>query len=212
MSIMLYCPGMEFTGITLLYTLITILIGLSVHEAAHAFVGLKLGDTTAHEEGRVSLNPLRHIDPLTTVLLPLITLVLFQVPILAAKPVPFNPARVKFDEFGAALIAFAGPASNFLMALLGALFIPLASGSTEAFSFLTTFIAINVGLFIFNMIPIPPLDGSRILYAFAPESLQEFMAGLENIGLFIIFGLVLAVPAFTALLIQLNSSVLRFLL
>lgn len=212
MSIMVYYCNMEFTGVTLLYMLITILIGLSVHEAAHAFAGLKLGDTTAQEEGRVSLNPLKHIDPFTTVLLPLITLVLFQVPILAAKPVPFNSTRVKFEEFGAALIAFAGPASNFLLALIGAALIPLASGSSELFSFLTTFIAINIGLFIFNMIPIPPLDGSRVLYAFAPESVQEFMAGLENIGLFLVFGLVLFVPAFTELLIKLNTNVLYFLL
>ena len=93
----------------LLVLIAVLLISMSIHEAMHAFVGLKLGDTTASDQGRVSLNPLRHIDPFMTVLLPAITIFLFGFPVLAARPVPFNPDRVKFDEFGAALIAAAGP-------------------------------------------------------------------------------------------------------
>src|SRR5687768_8815619 len=104
-----------FTDISLTGILIIIavlLISMSVHEAMHAFTGLKLGDDTAAEEGRVSLNPLRHIDPFLTILLPAALLAIGLPPVLAARPVPFNPDRVKWDEFGAALIAAAGPLSN----------------------------------------------------------------------------------------------------
>ena len=150
---------------SLVLTLVSIVIALSVHEACHAFVGLKLGDTTAQEEGRVSFNPLRHIDPFTTVLLPIITLIAFGVPILAAKPVPFNPNRVKYAEYGAALIAIAGPLSNLLMAILAAGLIRLVPASEALATPLVLFAAINVGIFVFNLVPIPPLDGSRLFYA-----------------------------------------------
>lgn len=197
---------------TIIVMLVSILIGLTIHEMMHAIVGDRLGDTTAREQGRVSLNPLRHIDPFMTVLLPLITIVLFGVPILAAKPVPFDPFRVKYDEFGPALIALAGPVSNLVLAVIGALLIRFTGASGALSDALLIFTTLNVGLFVFNMIPIPPLDGSRVLYSVAPESLQRVMLQLENFGIFIVFGLVLAVPAFSQLLISINRSILRALL
>lgn len=199
----------DSNAVTLVITLVSIIISLSIHEAAHAYIGLKLGDTTAQEEGRVSFNPLRHIDPFTTILLPMITLVLFHAPILAAKPVPFNPARVKFDEYGAAMIAAAGPLTNLLLALIGVVISKSVTGGLSDAFFL--FSALNVGLFVFNMIPIPPLDGSRVLFAFAPEPLQRVMAQIETFGIFIVFALVLMVPGFTNFIINLDYSVLQFL-
>lgn len=193
----------------LLYVVITIIIGLSIHEAMHAFAAHWLGDTTAQEEGRLSLNPLRHIDPLTTVALPIITLVLFHIPILAAKPVPFNPDRVKYDEFGAAIVAAAGPFTNLVLAVIGALLLHITT-VPELGNFLLVFVELNVVLFIFNLIPIPPLDGSRVLYAFAPEPVQDFMRQMEPYGLFIVFGLVLTgilIPLMTSL----ESTVLQLL-
>ena len=180
----------------------------------HAFTSFWLGDDTAEREGRISFNPMRHIDPVLTILLPMVTLVLFQVPLLAAKPVPFNPDRVKFDEFGAALVGVIGPLTNLVLAIAGAGLLNLLGGSLglDLVKVLTIFIIINIGLFVFNMIPIPPLDGSRAVYAVAPEPVQRFMASLEQFGIFIIFGLVLAVPAFGQLLSELNSRVLNFLL
>src|SRR3546814_47781 len=105
------------TGIELAIVFVCIVLSMSIHEAMHAFVGHALGDTTAHDEGRLTLNPLKHIDLLTTILLPLLLLAIGAMPFFAAKPVPFNPMRVKYDEWGAAMIALAGPFTNLLLAL-----------------------------------------------------------------------------------------------
>lgn len=197
---------------TLIVTIVSILIALSVHEAMHAFTGYKLGDTTAMDEGRVSFNPLRHIDPFTTILLPIITLLIFKVPILAAKPVPFNPERVRYDEFGAALIALAGPLSNLVLAALGALLYHLIPANEVVRQAIEIFTTLNVALFVFNLIPIPPLDGSRVVYAFAPEPIQQFMAAIEPYGFFIIFGLVLLGSGFSQTIVSINQTILTHLL
>lgn len=189
--------------------IVSILVGLVIHEFMHAYVGHVLGDTTASDEGRLSLNPLSHIDPLMTIALPIITIVLFQVPILAAKPVPFNPERVKYEEFGAALIAAAGPLSNLVLAILSALLLNVLAAGSFIAEALTVFMILNVALFVFNLLPLPPLDGSRVLYAFAPEPVQRVMEQLEPIGLFIIFGLVLMGGG--AFLTDINQMVLNLL-
>lgn len=181
--------GLSFTDILLLVG--CILASLTVHEFMHAFVGYKLGDTTAKGQGRLSLNPLTHIDPVMTIALPIATIFLFGQPILAAKPVPFDPRYVKYDEYGAAMIAAAGPLANLALAILGALAYKLVPVDSFALHAISLFTVLNVSLFVFNLVPIPPLDGSRVLYAFAPESVQDFMKRIEPYGFFIIFGLVL---------------------
>jgi Zn-dependent protease len=205
---------LESTGFgTIVVIFVSLVISMTLHEAMHAFAGHWLGDDTAYREGRISLNPLRHIDPFATLLLPLITLVLFRIPLLAAKPVPFNPNRVRFDEFGAAIVGLAGPLTNLTLAAAAAGVVNLfsASLSLSVLSALTTFIIINIGLFVFNMVPIPPLDGSRLLYAFAPEPVQEFMASLEKVGILIVFSLILILPGFIDLLAGVNKSIFYFL-
>lgn len=195
----------------ILAAIVTLVISLVIHEFMHGYVAYLLGDMTAKHEGRLSLNPLQHVDPFMTIILPVLTLLTFGVPVLAAKPVPFNPDRLKYDEFGAALVAAAGPLSNLALAFIAAVVANNVLGIIPSSqTFLGVFIVLNVAIFVFNLIPIPPLDGSRVLYAFAPEPVQEFMRMVEPYGFFIIFGLVL-LGGFGGFLSNINQFVLMHL-
>ncbi|MCA9343605.1 MAG: site-2 protease family protein [Candidatus Nomurabacteria bacterium] len=173
----------------ILIFLLMLIISLSFHEAMHAFASHWLGDTTAKDLGRLTLNPLKHVDPFTTIILPLVLLLLGMPPFLIAKPVPFNPYRVKYGDYGAALVGLAGPLSNFLLAIVGVSIIRLSGVAvgTTIYQFCSMFIQLNIAVFVFNMIPFPPLDGSRVLYAFAPDPLRKVMQQIESFGLIGIF-------------------------
>lgn len=170
-----------------------ILLSMTLHEAMHGYVAYWLGDDTAKSQGRLTLNPLRHLDPFLSIILP-VALALAGMPIFGgAKPVPFNSSRVRYGEWGAALVALAGPLTNFILAffffgvwvLVGH---PPAGFGTQA---LLIAVYVNLGFFVFNMIPIPPLDGSRVLYALAPESVRRAMELVERYGIILVFALVL---------------------
>lgn len=176
-----------FSGLSvseIVVVIVSLVLSLSFHEAMHGFVAFWLGDSTAYDMGRLTLNPLKHIDFVTTILLPIVLIVTVGMPFFAAKPVPFNPSRVKFGEYGAALVGIAGPLTNLLLAVLAATLLRLGSRSLDVTlqNDLALFSLVNVCIFVFNMIPFPPLDGSRLLYAFAPEPLQELMVRLESYG------------------------------
>ena len=208
-----YLGSMLFSLENILYIIPALFIAMAFHEAMHAYAAYWLGDTTAHDEGRITLNPLAHIDPVMTIALPAVLLILGLPPILAAKPVPFNPARVKYDEFGAALIGIAGPLTNLVLAAVTAIIVRLGFLPEPFSTFMVIFCVLNVALFIFNMLPIPPLDGSRLLYAFAPEPVQRVMYRIESMGFaFLIIILFLLLPYLSPILISLNESLLRFLL
>ena len=180
-----------------------ILFSMTLHEAMHGFVAYWLGDDTAKLQGRLTLNPIKHIDPFLTILLP-VMLAIVGAPIFGgAKPVPFNPARVKYDEWGAALVAIAGPLTNLLIAFvifgIGVLVgVNAASFNPDSIlgMVITYGVVVNLGFFVFNMIPLPPLDGSRVLYALAPEPVQRVMEYIEQYGLIFVFALVLLASSF----------------
>jgi Zn-dependent protease len=169
-----------------------VLVSMTLHEAMHAYASNWLGDTTAKEQGRLTLNPIAHIDPFLTLLLP-VMLAILGLPIFGgAKPVPFNPLRVRYGEFGAALVGIAGPLTNFVLAfLLFAIF--ALSGQPGGFvgTALIVGVSVNLGFFVFNMLPIPPLDGSRLLYALAPDEVRGVMQKIEQQGIILVFALIL---------------------
>jgi Zn-dependent protease len=175
-----------------------ILVSMTFHEAMHAFVSYWLGDDTAKLQGRLTLNPIKHIDPFLTILLPLLLLVAGLPPFGGAKPVPFNPNRVRGGEWGAALVAVAGPLTNLVLAFIffgiGAV-LQLDSTSMVG-TILNLAVQINLGFFIFNLLPIPPLDGSRVIYALAPEFIRRGMEAIERFGIMLVFLIVLVASPF----------------
>lgn len=175
-----------------------ILVSMTIHEAMHAFMAYWLGDDTAKAQGRLTLNPLKHIDPFLTILLP-VMLAIVGAPIFGgARPVPFNPDRVRGGEWGAALVALAGPLTNVIIAFI-AFGVGVVAGviSAEgvqvslAGKIVMTAVGVNLGFFVFNMLPLPPLDGSRVLYVLAPEFVRRGMEVLERVGIMVIFAFVL---------------------
>lgn len=176
---------MDSTILALAIVFIVLIISMSLHEMMHAFTSDWLGDPTARLMGRVSINPIRHIDPIFTIALPLL-MVLTRSPIIfgAAKPVQVNFHRLRYGEYGGAIVGMIGPLTNLAIALVAAgLFNTLTPDTGLAYKVLGFTILVNIGFFVFNSIPWPPLDGSRLLYAFAPRRLQAFMESIENMGL-----------------------------
>lgn len=170
---------------TLLIDAVALIVGIVIHESAHALAAYVLGDKTAHSRGRVSLNPLAHIDPFGTVLLPLLMLAAGGPVFAFAKPVPVYLNNLKHPKRDELLVALAGPLSNALLALAAALIgyvlLPTLAGQApmnllySLFSFFMTFIVVNLSLAFFNLIPLPPLDGSSILVSFLKgKALREY--------------------------------------
>ena len=202
--------------ILLFFSLIILLFSAIIHEVSHGQMAYFLGDPTAKYAGRLTLNPIKHLDPVGSVFLPLM-LILFRSPILFgyAKPVPFNPYNLRNQKWGPAQIAIAGPVSNFLIAIIfgvlsrllplsheikaGILFsffggektadlLSFFQGSIFAplFFLFSVIVFLNVLLAIFNLVPIPPLDGSKVLYSFLPPPWEKLKFYLEIYGPFLI--------------------------
>lgn len=165
-------------------------MSMTLHEAAHAYAGYWLGDDTAKLNGRLTLNPIAHIDPVLTLLMPLLMVIVGLPPFGAAKPVPFNPMRLRFGEYGAAIVGVAGPLVNLLLAVLAGLSLRfIGSGISPLFGeILSVFVIVNLSFFLFNMIPFPPLDGSRLLYVFAPDVVRNVMQRIEYSGVLALLG------------------------
>jgi len=183
----------------ILIVMLVIFASMTLHELMHGIVAGWFGDDTARLMGRLTLNPLKHIDPILTIALPLFILVTnaltgTSAPIFGgAKPVPFNPSRINHDEWGIAVMALAGPLVNVVLAFLayGGLVIAGPSASVLVNQILTAAVMVNLGFFAFNILPLPPLDGSRVIYALAPDFVRRFMDTMERYGLVIVFILVM---------------------
>ena len=174
---------------TFLYLVPLLLASLVLHELAHALVATRLGDPTPREQGRLTLNPLPHLDPLGTAMF---ALTAFASSFIFgwARPVLVQPRYFRRPQLDMALVALAGPATNFLLALLCAAYLVHGNASGDVFEVLVRAYEVNIVLGIFNLIPVPPLDGSRIAGALLPQGLYARWASLDQVGMLALFALI----------------------
>ena len=200
----------------ILIILIIIVASVILHELAHGVVAYWLGDSTAKDAGRLTLNPIKHIDPYMSILVPVVLYILNAPVFGGAKPVPINPNNLKWKEWGMALVAVAGPFTNILLAFIffvighftGWLY--GTGGEVVAFIF-TEFVFVNLGFAVFNILPIPPLDGSRVLYAIAPDGFRDVLQTIERYGFIIVYALILLFgEVFSHLMVSSMNGILEF--
>ena len=184
---------------TVLIYALPVIFAITVHEAAHGYVARHFGDNTAEAMGRVTLNPMKHIDPIGTILMPLMLYFATSGAFLFgyAKPVPVNFGRLRHPKRDMIWVALAGPASNFVQAILWALVLVglVAAGVNETFfiKMAQGGVLVNLVMWAFNLFPLPPLDGGRVLAGLLPNGpAQNFLARIEPFGFFIVMGLVIA--------------------
>jgi len=200
--------------IVLAFQLIVLLFSVMIHEISHGAVALMLGDTTAKDADRLTLNPVKHIDLFGSIILPILLFITSHGSFVIgwAKPVPYNPARLKNPKLGAGLIGLAGPLSNFFIAVVFGLLLRVLSISlgTPLGAMFIYIISINILLAAFNLLPIPPLDGSSVLFAFLPDRFRQVQYFLTKYGLIILVLLIL-VGGFDAILGNIVSFVYRLI-
>lgn len=192
---------MDLSGIAQAISIwaLPLVFAVTLHEAAHGYAALAMGDDTARRLGRLSLNPLRHIDPVGTVLLPAVLLLVGGMMFGWAKPVPVNFSKLRNPRLGMVAVAAAGPGTNILMAITAIIFMGWVEmlpkdGVDWARLNLANAIYINLLLAVFNMLPIPPLDGGRVAVGLLPRPLAFRLARLENVGLMLILAALFLLP------------------
>lgn len=189
----------------LVIILVVILLSMVLHELAHGVVAYWLGDNTAKNDGRLTLNPLKHLDPVMSFLIPLVMFFTGGPIFGGAKPVPVDSSKLKHGPWGMALVAIAGPLTNFVLALLGFLIgswtglLGMSGGSLYYSAgigglIMMEIVLVNLGFGVFNLLPIPPLDGSRVVYAIAPDGVRDVMDQMERYGIVIVMALVVIFP------------------
>jgi Zn-dependent protease len=174
--------------------LVAVVVGITFHEFSHAAVASLQGDQTARSQGRLTLNPIAHLDPLGSI-------AILVAGIGWGRPVPVNPTSLRNRRLGDVMVSLAGPAANFVVALIAVVALRIAypsAGATFNFDFtvtlLSTIVTINVVLGVFNLLPIPPLDGSTLLSIALPPSRQNIVAFLDQYGIFLLLGLLILAP------------------
>ncbi|GAA5103240.1 site-2 protease family protein [Wohlfahrtiimonas larvae] len=220
---------MELDFTVLLLMLVPLVFAITIHEAAHGYMAYWLGDNTAKLQGRLSLSPIRHIDPIGTIAVPLGLFILSTLTGSGlflfgwAKPVPFDPRNFKNPRKDIALTAFAGPASNFIQAFLWAIILVIVSGMSSSYADEPTLskglqimaqygVLINVFLMVLNLMPIPPLDGGKIAMMLLPYNLAKQLEKVEPYGLWVIIGLLylglLPLSLISGIIVKLILSIL----
>ncbi|MBM4761584.1 site-2 protease family protein [Bacillus sp. B15-48] len=201
--------GLAYSFDQFIYVAITLIIAFTLHEFAHAFVAYKFGDHTAARQGRLTLNPLKHLDPFGTILI-------FIAGFGWARPVPVNRFFFKNPRFAGILVSVAGPLSNFLLVILGYIILygMLAFGvgvTPTILEFFNVFIWLNMVLFIFNLLPVPPLDGYRIIEDLAPADVRARLTQYEKYGI-IIFLILVITPLSSYTIAPIFHTVIPFVL
>lgn len=176
----------------IIFQVIVLIFSAIIHEYMHGWTADSLGDTTAKDLGRLTLNPIPHIDPIGSLLLPFILIASGAGFVFGwAKPVPYNPYNLRDQKYGGAKVAIAGPLANLALAVIFGLilrFVPFAS--EQMVGLIQIIVFINLLLMVFNLMPIPPLDGSKVIMPFLPASLQESYQSIEPYGMFLVFAFV----------------------
>ena len=206
---------MNLDVLKIVIVLIIAIASVILHELSHGLVAYWLGDHTAKDAGRLTFNPIKHIDPYMSILVPVVLYIIGAPVFGGAKPVPVNYRNLKWNEWGMALVALAGPFTNFLLAFIFFLIghfsglFSLSSGNIGSFIIVEA-VYINLGFMIFNLIPIPPLDGSRVLYAIAPDGFRNILANIERYGIIIVYMMILLFGnLFSSLMINGMNGVLH---
>ncbi len=176
---------------SIIFNIAILIMSVIIHEVSHGYAALYLGDVTAKYAGRLTLNPIKHIDPVGSIFLPMLFVIMNTGLILGwAKPVPYNPYNLRNQRWGEMIVAIAGPASNFIIAIVFGLLIRFYEVLSLPDSFVIlalSVVMINVVLAVFNLIPIPPLDGSKVLFSILPSSYSlKIRAVFERSGIFLI--------------------------
>ncbi|MBQ3292895.1 site-2 protease family protein [Candidatus Saccharibacteria bacterium] len=207
---------MNSDPVRIIIVLLIAVFSVILHELAHGVVAYFLGDRTAKDAGRLTLNPLKHIDPYMSILVPVILYILKAPVFGGAKPVPVNYRNLKGKEWGMALVAITGPLTNFLLAFI-AFLIGWFSGALQhnpngiPYFIFAELVYLNLGFMLFNLIPIPPLDGSRVLYAISPDSFREILNRIEKYGFIIVYALILIFgELFSSLMINGMTGIIDF--
>ncbi len=184
----------------IIFSILILVMSVVIHEVSHGYAAYMQGDPTAHYEGRLTLNPLKHIDPVGSILVPIVTSIA-GFPFGWAKPVPFNPYNFKNQRWGEIIVALAGPLSNVLIAAIFSLIIRFAEAAVSPtfIALALTVIIVNLSLAIFNLIPIPPLDGSKVLFGLLPMRFSQIRWQLERYSLILVF-IIILFPVFTQFL------------
>jgi Zn-dependent protease len=194
----------------LAFFLAVLIMSVVIHEVSHGYMARYLGDHTAEYEGRLTLNPLKHLDPFGSLFLPALTYFLVGFTVGWAKPVPYNPYNLRPSRWSEALVAAAGPASNLAVALIFGLVVRGGNGSLSAslVAGMAGIVLVNVALALFNLVPIVPLDGSKILFALLPQDAQVARRGMERASLVLLIVFIFFLWQYFAPLVDLVFSLI----